>query len=172
MNKKELLNKAKKIKLIATDIDGVWTDTKMYYGPEGVMMKSFSTYDGMGADLLLKYNFIVAMITSEYENIEILKSRAKKLNIKELYYNEKNKLLRLKYLTEKYNLNSENIAYIGDDINDLEAIKFAGLSATPPACPLLSYFKPNLITTRSSGAGAFRDFSDLILEAHNINPEF
>lgn len=172
MSKKEILSKAKKIKLIATDIDGVWTDSKMYYGPNGVMMKSFSTYDGMGADLLLKYDFIVAMITSEYENIEILKARAKKLNIKELYYNEKNKLIRLKYLTEKYNLNSENIAYIGDDINDLEAIKFAGLSAAPPSCPLLSYFTPDLITTRSSGSGAFRDLADLILGAHNIIPEF
>ena len=94
------------------------------------------------------------------------------MNIKELYYNEKNKLLRLKYLTEKYNLNSENIAYIGDDINDLEAIKFAGLSAVPPSCPLLSYFKPNLITDRASGSGAFRDLADLILEAHNISPKF
>ena len=168
----EIIDKAKKIKLIATDIDGVWTDSKMYYTKDGVFMKSFSTYDGMGADLLLKYNFIVAMITSEYENIEILKARAKKLNIKELYYNEKNKLLRLKYLTEKYNLNSENIAYIGDDINDLEAIKFAGLSAVPPSCPLLSYFKPDFITTRFSGTGAFRDLADLILKAHSITPKF
>tara|TARA_B100000686_G_C16653337_1_gene896780 strand:+ start:252 stop:770 length:519 start_codon:yes stop_codon:yes gene_type:complete len=172
MSKKDILSKAKKIKLIATDIDGVWTDTKMYYGPQGVMMKSFSTYDGMGADLLLKYDFIVAMITSEYENIEILKARAKKLNIKELYYNEKDKLTRLKYLTEKYNLTSENVAYIGDDINDLEAIKFAGLSATPHSCPLLSYFTPDFITMRSSGEGAFRDLSDLILKAHNITPKF
>ena len=76
-----LLDKAKKIKLIATDIDGVWTDSKMYYTNEGVFMKAFSTYDGMAADLLLKHNFIIAMITSEYENIGILKA-AYKFNTK------------------------------------------------------------------------------------------
>ena len=77
----QIINKAKNIKLIATDIDGVWTDSKMYYSKEGVFMKSFSTYDGMAASVLLKHNFIIVMITSEYENIDILKSRAKKLKI-------------------------------------------------------------------------------------------
>ena len=105
----QIINKAKKIKLIATDIDGVWTDSKMYYSKEGVFMKSFSTYDGMGADLLIKNNFVIAMITSEYENIDILISRAKKLNIKEVYTHEKNKLNRLKYLAEKYNLDKKII---------------------------------------------------------------
>ena len=67
-----LLKKAQQIKLGATDIDGVWTDSMMYYDSSGVRMKSFSTYDGMGADLLIKNNFIIAMITSEYENIDII----------------------------------------------------------------------------------------------------
>ena len=169
---KNLLDKAKNIKLIATDIDGVWTDSKMYYTREGVFMKSFSTYDGMGADLLIKNNFIVAMITSEYENIDILQARAKKLNIQEVYTHEKNKLNRLKYLVEKHGLKQNNIAYIGDDINDLEAIKFAGLSAAPPNAPLLNYYKPDFITNRASGMGAFRDFSELIMKAQNINIVF
>ena len=168
MIKKNILKKAKNIKLIATDIDGVWTDSMMYYDANGVIMKSFSTYDGMGADLLLKHNFVVAMITSEYENIDILKARAKKLNIKEVYVNEKNKLLRLKYLAEKYNFNSENIAYIGDDINDFEALQFSGLSAAPPLTPILEYFKPDFITNRIGGRGAFRDLADLILNAQKI----
>ena len=112
-----LKNKANKIKLIATDIDGVWTDTKMYYSKDGVFMKSFSTYDGMAIEMLHKNNFIVAMITSEYENVDILKSRAKKLNIHNVYINEHNKLNRLKYLKEKYKLQIDQIAYIGDDLN-------------------------------------------------------
>jgi len=164
----KIITKAKKIKLIATDIDGVWTDSMMYYDTTGVLMKSFSTYDGMGADLLLKHHFIIAMITSEYENIDILKARAKKLNITEVYVNEKNKLLRLEYLMKKYNYKKENIAYIGDDINDLEALKFAGLSAAPPNTPILDYYKPDFITTRKSGHGAFRDLSDLILSSQKI----
>jgi len=163
-----LNNKAKKIKLIATDIDGVWTDSMMYYNCDGVQMKSFSTYDGMGADLLIKNNFIIAMITSEYENIDILKSRAKKLKIQEVYYNEQKKLMRLQYLMKKYNLKKENIAYIGDDINDLEALQFAGLSAAPPNTPILDFFQPDFITKRYGGCGAFRDLSDLILNSQNI----
>ena len=163
-----IIQKAKLIKLVATDIDGVWTDSMMYYNEAGVVMKSFSTYDGMGASLLLNNNFIVAMITSEYENIDILNARAKKLNIQEVYTNEKNKLLRIEYLMKKHNLKRENIAYIGDDINDLDALKCAGLSAAPPNTPILNYFKPDFITTRKSGQGAFRDLSDLILKAQNI----
>jgi len=172
MNTKGITTKAKKIKLIATDIDGVWTDSIMYYGKDGVLMKSFSTYDGMAADLLLKYDFIIAMITSEHENVDILKARARKLNIKEVYTNEKNKLLRIKYLAEKYNLTLSQIAYIGDDINDLEALKHVGLSATPPNTPILNYLKPDLITTRQSGLGAFRDLAEFILESQDINPTF
>ena len=166
---KKLIEKAKHIKLIATDIDGVWTDSKMYYTAQGAFMKSFSTYDGMGADLLVKNNFIVAMITSEYENIDILLSRAKKLNIKEVYTNEKNKLNRINYLTQKYDLKAENVAYIGDDINDLEAINFAGLSATPPNAPILDYCNPDFVTTRKSGMGAFRDLAELIMKSQRID---
>ncbi len=168
----ELLYKAKKIKLVITDIDGVWTNSKMYYSNEGLFMKSFSTYDGMATHLLHKYNFIVAMITSEYENLNILHTRVKKLNIKELYTNEHNKIDRLYYLEKKYNLNSENIAYIGDDLNDLDSLKYAGLSAVPHGAPILKYHDPDYITKRIGGDGAFRDLADLIFEANNINPTY
>ena len=167
MNKK-IQDKAKKIKLIATDIDGVWTDAKMYYSAEGVLMKAFSTYDGMATSILLKNNFIVVMITSEWENIEILKSRAAKLKINEVYYNEKNKLSRIKYLLAKYNLQIENIAYIGDDLNDLAVLKEVGLSAMPSQSPILNSFTPDIVTKTSGGEGAFRELADIILKAQNI----
>ena len=165
---KKIVSKAKKIKLIATDIDGVWTDSKMYYTSEGSFMKSFSTYDGMGTSMLLKNNFIVAMITSEYENINILKTRAAKLKIKEVYYNEQDKLSRIKYLSEKYNLTLSNIAYIGDDLNDLDVLKNVGLSAMPPTSPILDMFTPDIITKNNGGDGAFRNLSDIILKAQNF----
>ena len=168
MSKKEIFSKAKKIKLIATDIDGVWTDSKMYYSKEGVFMKSFSTYDGMGASVLLKHKFIVVMITSEYENIEILKARAKQLQIKEVYYNEQDKLSRIKYLSNKYNISLDNIAYIGDDLNDLEVLKIVGLSAMPPQSPIINLFKPDIITENKGGEGAFRNLADIILKSQDI----
>jgi len=164
----QIINKAKKIKLIATDIDGVWTDAKMYYSKEGVFMKSFSTYDGMAASVLLKHNFIIVMITSEYENIDILKSRAKKLKIEEVYYNEHDKLSRIKYLSQKYNISLDNISYIGDDLNDLEVLKIVGLSAMPPQSPIIDIFTPDIITENKGGEGAFRNLADIILKAQNI----
>ena len=164
----KIINKAQKIKLIATDIDGVWTDAKMYYSKEGVFMKSFSTYDGMAASVLLKHNFIIVMITSEYENIDILKSRAKKLKIEEVYYNEQDKLSRIKYLSQKYNISLDNISYIGDDLNDLEVLKIVGLSAMPPQSPIIDIFTPDIITENKGGEGAFRNLADIILKAHNI----
>lgn len=164
----QIINKAKKIKLIATDIDGVWTDAKMYYSKEGLFMKSFSTYDGMAASVLLKHNFIIVMITSEYENIDILKSRAKKLKIEEVYYNEHDKLSRIKYLSQKYNISLDNISYIGDDLNDLEVLKIVGLSAMPPQSPIIDIFTPDIITENKGGEGAFRNLADIILKAQNI----
>ena len=167
-----ILKKAQKIKLIATDIDGVWTDSKMYYTEQGLFMKSFSTYDGMGASLAIKNNFIVTMITSEYEHLDILYTRAKKLNIQEIYTNEHNKLHRLEYITSKYNLSANNVAYIGDDLNDLGALKFAGLSASPNGAPILNYYEPDIITSRKGGDGAFRELTDLIFKANNIDPVY
>ena len=164
----KVIKKAKNIKLIATDVDGVWTDSKMYYSKEGVFMKSFSTYDGMGASVLLKHKFIVVMMTSEYENIEILKARAKKLQIKEVYYNEQDKLSRIKYLSNKYNISLDNIAYIGDDLNDLEVLKIVGLSAMPPQSPIINLFKPDIITENKGGEGAFRNLADIILKSQDI----
>tara|TARA_B110000116_G_scaffold65116_2_gene55789 strand:- start:342 stop:854 length:513 start_codon:yes stop_codon:yes gene_type:complete len=170
MNK--ILEKAQQIKLVATDIDGVWTDSKMYYTNTGVFMKSFSTYDGMGANLLLKNNFIIAMITSESENTDIIFSRAKKLNITQVYVNEHQKLKRLKYLMKKHELKQENIAYIGDDLNDLDALKYAGFSAAPKNAPILDYFKPDLITEKKGGEGAFRDLANVIFKAHDITLKY
>ena len=165
---KQIKNKCKKIKLIATDIDGVWTDAKMYYTNEGEFMKSFSTYDGMAVEILQKNNFIVAILTSE--NSALAVSRAKKLNIHEVYINEKTKLLRIKYLSEKYNIDLDEIAYIGDDINDLEVLQAVGLSCMPSSSPILHRTTPDIITQRKGGEGAFREFADFILCAQDITP--
>ena len=80
MSNQIFIKKSKNIKLIATDIDGVWTDAKMYYTDNGEYMKSFSTYDGMAIPLLKKEKIEIAILTSE--NSQIVKARAKKLGIK------------------------------------------------------------------------------------------
>ena len=159
----DLTVKANKIKLVATDIDGVWTDARMYFTPDGELMKSFSTYDGVAVAMLKKRGIIVAILTGE--NSDIVKARAEKLKIDEVYVNEHEKLKRLTYLSKKYEISMEEVAYIGDDVNDLEVLGAVGLSAMAGNSPILDQFSPDYTTTRHGGNGAFREFADIILNA-------
>ena len=156
-----LNEKAKKIKLVGTDIDGVWTDSKMYVTPEGEWMKAFSTYDGMATAMLKEKGIIVAILTGE--NSDVVLARAEKLQIDEVYVNEHEKLKRLIYLTKKYEITMDEVAYIGDDVNDLEVLETVGFSALAGNSPIQDRFTPDYITTRHGGNGAFREFVDIIL---------
>ena len=158
-----LNEKAKKIKLVGTDIDGVWTDSKMYVTPEGEWMKAFSTYDGMATAMLKNQGIIVAILTGE--NSDVVLSRAEKLKIDEVYVDEHEKLKRLTYLTKKYEISMDEVAFIGDDVNDLEVLNVVGLSAMAGNSPILDQFSPDYVTTRHGGNGAFREFADIILNA-------
>ena len=158
-----LIKKARKIKLIGTDIDGVWTDSKMYVTPEGEWMKAFSTYDGMATAMLKEKGIIVAILTGE--NSDVVIARAEKLQIDEVYVDEHEKLKRLTYLTKKYDITMDEVAYIGDDVNDLEVLKAVGFSALAGNSPIQDQFTPDYVTTRHGGNGAFREFADIILNA-------
>ena len=158
---KDLSAKIANIKLVATDIDGVWTDAKMYYTKDGDYMKAFSTYDGMGVNELMKANYTVMIMTSE--NTEIVKQRAKKLGIDLVFQGGGEKLDKLQKVCYEMGITLDNVAYIGDDLNDLNVLKNVGLSAMPPNSPILNIISPDFITTRSGGNGAFRDLADLIL---------
>ena len=158
-----LNEKAKKIKLVGTDIDGVWTDSKMYVTPNGEWMKAFSTYDGMATAMLKEKGIIVAILTGENSDVAI--ARAEKLQIDEVYVDEHEKLKRLTYLTKKYDITMDEVAYIGDDVNDLEVLKAVGFSALAGNSPIQNQFTPDYVTTRYGGNGAFREFADIILNA-------
>ena len=158
-----LIEKARKIKLVGTDIDGVWTDSKMYVTPDGEWMKAFSTYDGMATAMLKEKGIIVAILTGENSDVAI--ARAEKLQIDEVYVDEHEKLKRLTYLTKKYDITMDEVAYIGDDVNDLEVLKAVGFSALAGNSPIQDQFTPDYVTTRHGGNGAFREFVDIILNA-------
>ena len=158
-----LNEKAKKIKLVGTDIDGVWTDSKMYVTPNGEWMKAFSTYDGMATSMMMDKGIIIAILTGE--NSDVVIARAEKLQIDEVYVDEHEKLKRLTYLTKKYDITMDEVAYIGDDVNDLEVLKVVGFSALAGNSPIQNQFTPDYVTTRHGGNGAFREFADIILNA-------
>ena len=158
----ELIKKIKRIKIVATDIDGVWTDGKMYYTNEGEFMKGFSTYDGFGANNLEKKGFPVIVLTGE--NSLPVKRRMKKLGLDHAYLGVKEKLTLMKKICKEFNIELYQVAYIGDDLNDLELLANVGFSAMVPNSPILDTFQPDYIVKKNGGNGAFREFADLILK--------
>ena len=163
----QFIIKSKKIKVIATDIDGVWTDSSMYYTSVGEHMKCFSTYDGMGVQMLREVGIPTIILTSE--NSEIVLRRAEKLQINQVYINEKQKLNRMNQICNELEIRIDEVAYIGDDLNDLDLLRKVGLSGMPKNSPILDIFSPDYITQRSGGKGAFREFIDQIINAKNTN---
>ena len=115
----------------------------------------------MGVELLKKKNIDTIIISSE--NCKAAEARAKKLKINQFFLGEKDKYQRAKSICKQFNLNLKNLAFIGDDINDLKLLKHVGFSAMPPNSPILNLFKPNYTTKRSGGNGAFREFADVII---------
>ena len=157
-----LVRKARKIKLVLTDNDGVLTDTGVYYSGKGEVLKRFSIRDGMGVERLSKVSGIeTGIITGELS--PSVKKRAQKLGIKELHLGVRNKPLLLGQILKRKQLKAENIAFIGDDINDIELIRSVGLSAAPAdAMPDIKNIV-NYICEEKGGNGAFREFAELII---------
>ncbi|OUX37501.1 MAG: hypothetical protein CBE33_03120 [Candidatus Pelagibacter sp. TMED273] len=156
------MNKIKNIKLVVTDIDGVWTDAKMHYTNDGDFMKSFSTYDGMAVQILREKGLETVIITSE--NSKIVLERAKKLKIKNIVLNEKNKLKKLKEICASKKISLREVAYIGDDLNDVEVLENVGFSALSNNSPIKDKVNVDYVTVRKGGDGAFREFADLIIK--------
>jgi YrbI family 3-deoxy-D-manno-octulosonate 8-phosphate phosphatase len=157
-----LIEKAKKIKLVLTDNDGVLTDTGVYYSENGEELKRFSIRDGMGVVRLRKLCRIdTGIITGETSGS--VKKRAEKLKISHLYLGIDDKSTELEKILAKYNLLAENIAYIGDDVNDIEIIKKTGLSACPNDAMDDVKGIVNYVCEKKGGNGAFREFAELII---------
>ncbi|MCK6498570.1 MAG: HAD family hydrolase, partial [Nitrospira sp.] len=117
------------IRLFATDVDGVLTDAGMYYAESGDEWKKFNTRDGMGIKLLQKAGLLTAIITQE--STKIVMRRAQKLTIPEVHQGAFDKLAVLQDLIARHGLSMTEVAYMGDDVNDLQALAAAGFSAAP-----------------------------------------
>lgn len=162
-----VMNKPKYIKLFAMDVDGVLTDGGMYYSEQGEVLKKFNTRDGMGIELLRKNDIIPAIITQEESKI-VLK-RAEKLKVQEVYIGVKDKLRVIKDIAQKYNLKLDEIAYIGDDVNDLPVLREVGLSFAPSdAAPEVKEAVQRLLS-RKGGEGAVREAIELLIQGSTGN---
>ena len=160
MNQK-VRKRIKKIKLIATDVDGVLTDGGMYYSSKGDVLKKFHARDGMAVSILKKNTIPTVIITKEKN--QIVKKWSSKMNIDKLLDGVKNKEQVVSKLCKSYGLSENNIAYIGDDVNDLEILKKTGFAATPKDGNLEVKKIVDYICKNRGGEGVLREICDLII---------
>lgn len=149
-------------KLVITDIDGVWTDGGMYYDQTGNELKKFHTYDGAGVSLCHKNNIPVAIITGE--KTKIVENRAKKLKIDYLFQGVTNKLEVATELCSKLNITLNEVAYIGDDLNDILLLDNVMISACPKNASVYVKKHAKIHLKKCGGEGVFREFIELILK--------
>ena len=155
----------KELKLFATDVDGVLTDAGMYYGESGEELKKFNTRDGMGIKLLQDEGVMIAIITME--QTKIVARRAKKLGITEVFQGAKDKVAVLTHLSEKFNIPFEQMAYMGDDVNDVAALQTVGYAAAPADCVDQVRQVVHYICQKNGGEGVVREVIDMILAARH-----
>lgn len=160
-----IIQLAKKIKLLALDVDGVMTDGQLYFAEGGVESKAFNILDGHGIKMLQSTGVNVAIVTGRTS--EMVATRAKNLGIKNLIQGREDKLTAIKEIISDLNLQLNQVAYIGDDLPDLSAIRQVGLGITVPnAYPLVKQHA-KYITHAKGGHGAVREVCDIIMSAQH-----
>lgn len=162
---KSLRTKLSRIKLLATDVDGVLTDGGLYYSENGDELKRFNVRDGMGLVLLRTAGFRIAIITSE--DTRIVERRAIKLRISDVVQGTRDKVGAMEKLLRRHGLSWEEAAYIGDDVNDTELLKRVGFSATPANGVPENRKVVDYITKADGGGGCVREICDMLLSSRS-----
>ena len=168
MEKEKLLEKAEKIKLMAFDVDGVLTDGGIIYSEDEKEIKRFNAKDGQGIVCVQKAGIITAIITARKNNT--VEYRAKNLGFTEFHQGVKYKYPVLEEIITKYNLNPENVAYMGDDLPDICILEKVGLACCPADAVEEVRKVCNFISTKDGGRGAVRELCDFILRSQGIEP--
>jgi 3-deoxy-D-manno-octulosonate 8-phosphate phosphatase (KDO 8-P phosphatase) len=157
--------KAKLIRLVIFDVDGVLSTGELTYGPNGNEYKSFHVHDGMGLRMLMQAGIEVAIITAR--NSPLVEKRMQDLEIKHVYQGNPDKIPAYEDLKNKLHLQDYEIAYVGDDLPDLPVLRRVGLSITVPNAPKIMQQHTHHVTKTKGGKGAAREVSELILRAQD-----
>lgn len=152
----------RKIKMFIMDVDGTLTDGKIYIGNDGEAMKAFNPKDGLGIKLLIKHDIMPVIITGRTS--EIVRRRCQEIGIQILFQGITKKAAKVKELMKTYDLQPEEVCYIGDDLNDLGAMKAAGVSFAPADCAKQIRPYIDILLTKQAGEGPVREAIDMILE--------
>ncbi len=161
--------KLAKVRILISDVDGVLTDGKINIDDNGIETKSYSVLDGMSIKMAQKSGLLFAIVSASDSNS--IKHRFSKLGVSDVIFNTEKKVDAIKLLVKKYNLDIEQLAYIGDDYIDIAPIKFCGMSFSPNnACREAK--KASLITLKTNGGeGVVREAINTILKAKGLYNE-
>lgn len=159
---RDLVDRLKDVRVLAMDVDGVLTDGTVEFGGESLEVKRFNVADGLGLQLARLAGLTVVWITGRTS--ECVRRRAAELGVERLYEGAANKSVPLAQMMGSMTLTSANIAYMGDDLNDLPAFSLAGLKLAPANAVTEIKALADLVTERAGGQGAVREMCDVILK--------
>ncbi len=167
----ETLNRAKQIRLIIFDVDGVLTDSSLFLGDDGQEYKAFNSRDGLGMKLLQKSGVEIGIITGRTSNVVAL--RMESLGIRHVYQGRRHKVPAFEELRDKLGLVNEQIAYVGDDVVDLPVMRQVGLAITVSDAHPLVKQHAHWQTRAGGGRGAAREICEMLMEAQgNLDQAF
>jgi 3-deoxy-D-manno-octulosonate 8-phosphate phosphatase (KDO 8-P phosphatase) len=161
--KQELIDKAKKIKLLLLDVDGVLTDGRIVYDSRGGDMKLFDVHDGMGVYLLKQAGIPTILITAK--GSRAIRPRARDMRVEAVYENISPKSAVLDKILRKYGLTSDEVCFVGDDLVDLCLMQSVGFPIAVFNAAAEIKQSASYITVREGGRGAVREVTELILKA-------
>jgi 3-deoxy-D-manno-octulosonate 8-phosphate phosphatase (KDO 8-P phosphatase) len=165
----DITRRARAIRFLLTDSDGVLTDNGVYYSAQGEEMKRFSIRDGMGVERLRRFAGVdVGIITGEHSGA--VQRRAEKLMITELHLGIRDKATVLRDILARRGLAAGEVAFIGDDTNDVEIMGLVGLAGCPADATPFARAAAHYVCPSRGGYGAFRDFAELIIAAKQEQP--
>ncbi len=156
------IEKLKKIKMVITDVDGVLTDGGLYYTADGLVIKKFNVKDGMGTVLLKEKGIICGIISTDIS--PVITKRGERLKLDFTYIGIHDKKAKMLELCDEYGILPEEVAFIGDDVNDIGIIQSVGVSAAPSDAVDKIIDMVDYICVREGGKGAFRELADLVLK--------
>lgn len=155
--------RASRLKLMAFDIDGVFTDGSLYYSTAGLELKAFNTLDGLGLKMLQQAGIAVAVITGRQDGC--VEARLKNLGIDLLFQGIENKLETMHGLLDRLGITATEAGYMGDDLPDLQIMAACGFSATPANGHAQAKRFARLTAEKAGGQGAVREVCEFILAA-------
>ena len=151
----------KKIRLLATDVDGTLTDGAMYYSSTGETSKRFYVRDGLGVQLAQCAHISVAFISSD--SSPVIANRAQRLGVDYCFSGVDDKVAVVRNLCDKMNIALSQVAFLGDDLQDLEVMRQVGLAAAVGDAHLLLQKEAFFVCQKNGGFGAFREFAEWLI---------